>query len=148
MSPPRELPPNVAPGDRVVLYDGVCKLCGAWAVFLIRFDRKHIFKLATIQSSEGKALLQWFGLPTEHYETMVLVEGPRCFTQSTAFLRVVGRLPFPCWLAGVSWIVPRLLRDWFYDRIAQNRYAIFGKRETCLLPTPDHAQRFLGADGR
>ena len=137
------LPPLVSPGDRVVLFDGVCKLCGAWARFLIRFDRHHVFKLASVQSEEGKAILQWLGMPTETFKTMVLVEGPRAFLQSTAFIRVMARLPFPWPLAAASWLIPAFIRNWLYDRVALNRYAIFGRHDVCVLPSPDHERRFL-----
>src|SRR2546425_1748400 len=70
-----DLPPHVGPNDLVVLFDGVCKLCSAWARFLIRFDRQRKFKLASLQSAEGKAILAWHGMPTDTYEPMLLVEG-------------------------------------------------------------------------
>lgn len=141
--------PNLAPGvqahDRVVLFDGTCKLCSAWAKFLIRFDRGRRFKLATVQSPEGQAILSWYGLPTDYYETMLLVEGPGIHGKSSAFLRVMWRLPFPWPIACVGWFIPYFLRDWLYDRIALNRYALFGRYETCVVPSPDHNSRFLGA---
>lgn len=147
LSSPAAYPPLVAHGDRVVLFDGVCRLCGAWARFLIQFDRAHTFKLATVQSEEGKAILQWFGLPTDYYETMVLIEGNRAYTKSTAFIRVVARLPFPWPLAAITWVVPAFVRNWLYDRIALNRYSLFGKYELCVLPDSDHERRFLNAGG-
>lgn len=140
-------PPLVKPADRVILFDGVCKLCGAWARFLIQHDRHHVFRLASVQSEEGQTLLRWFGLPTDHYETMVLIEGNKAYFQSAAFIRVMARLPAPWPLAAAVWLIPAFMRDWLYDRVALNRYAIFGRHEQCLLPTPDHAARFLDADG-
>ena len=136
-------PPGITPTDRVVLFDGVCRLCSAWARFLIRFDAERRFKLATVQSPEGQALLAWFGMPTEHFDTMVLIEGNRVYRRSTAFVRVVIGLGFPFNLAAVVWVVPRPLRDWLYDRIALNRYRLFGTYDQCLLPTADHDSRFL-----
>ena len=138
------LAPNVNQEDRVVLFDGVCKLCSAWAKFLIKYDNKRNLKLATVQSSEGRAILEWFGLPSDNYKTMVYVEGEDIYTQSTAFIRVMSVLPFPWRLFCVFWIIPRPIRNWLYDRIALNRYAIFGKYESCLLPEKDHESRFLG----
>lgn len=137
------LPPLVQADDRVVVYDGVCKLCNGWARFLIRFDRRHRFKLVAAQSPEGTALQAWFGLPTDHYETMLLVEGGRAYTHSTAFIRVVMRLGLPWNLAAVAWLVPAPLRHWLYDRIALNRYALFGRHDQCPLLSADHEQRFL-----
>ena len=143
---------NTAPGvsaqDRVVLFDGVCKLCNAWSRFLIRFDRGRRFTLASVQSPEGLAILRWYGLPTESYDTMLLVEGPRLYTRSTAFIRVMAQLPFPWPLVAVVWIIPPFIRNWLYDRIALNRYRLFGRFEACVLAPPDHAARFLGADAK
>lgn len=139
--------PNVSPNDRVVLFDGVCRLCGAWAKFLIRFDRRHVFKLATMQSDEGRKILDWYGLPVDGYESMILVEGNRMYAKSSAFVRVMARLPFPWKAAAVLWLIPRAIRDWLYDRVALNRYAIFGRHQSCVLPAPDHERRFLVGDG-
>ena len=141
-----KLPPGVREEDKVVLFDGVCKLCNAWAVFLIRFDRKRRFKLASVQSKEGAAILDWFGFPTDTYETMLLVEGPCMYQRSTAFIRVVARLPLPWKLATVVWLIPSPIRNWLYDRVALNRYQVFGKFDACVLPTPDHLERYLNAD--
>lgn len=139
--------PNVGPNDRVVLFDGFCRLCGAWAKFLIRFDRRQIFKLATMQSDEGRKILDWYGLPVDGNETMLLVEGSRLYIKSSAFVRVVAQLPFAWKAAAIVWLIPRVIRDWLYDRVALNRYAIFGRHQSCVLPTPDHERRFLVADG-
>lgn len=138
-------PPGIGPDDRVVLFDGVCRLCNGWARFLIRHDTRRRFRLCTVQSPEGQAILAWLGLPTDHYETLVLVEGPRAFMRTAAFIRVVARLGLPWKLAALAWVLPRPLRDWLYDRIALNRYRLFGRYDTCLLPTPDHLERFLDA---
>lgn len=99
-----------------------------------------------MQSPEGQAILKWYGLPTNEFETMLLVEGPSMFTKSTAFIRVVARLELPWKLAAIVWVVPFFIRDWLYDRVALNRYAIFGKLDACLLPSPDHEDRFLHAE--
>ncbi|MGI0119773.1 thiol-disulfide oxidoreductase DCC family protein [Zooshikella sp. RANM57] len=143
MTQQQKLPPGIRPTDKVVLFDGVCTLCSAWARFLIRFDHKQIFKLATVQSAEGQAILKWFGLPTDTYKTMILIEDASLYTKSTAFFRVMMRLPLPWPITCVGWIVPAFLRNWFYDRIALNRYLLFGRNDTCVMPTKDHSSRFL-----
>ncbi|HBX54887.1 thiol-disulfide oxidoreductase DCC family protein [Pseudomonas sp. UBA2684] len=139
----KHLPPFIQPGERVVLFDGVCKLCNGWVKFLIRHDHAQRLRLAAVQSPEGQALLEWFGLPTERFDSMVYIEGPELFVRSTAVLRVVAQLPWP-W-RGFAWlrVCPRPLRDWCYERIALNRYRLFGRYDSCLLPDPDHARRFL-----
>lgn len=67
------LPPHLLPGERLVLFDGVCKLCNGWAKFLIRHDQQQLFRLASVQSVEGQAILQWYGLPLDHFDTMAYV---------------------------------------------------------------------------
>ena len=136
-------PPGMTEHDRVVLFDGVCKLCSFWAQFLIRHDKERRYKLATVQSEEGKAILAWCGLPTEHYDTLVLVEGNAFFVRSLAVIKVLSHLPFPWKLAAIALVFPRPLRDWAYDRIAHNRYRLFGKHQVCMIPTADHLNRFL-----
>ena len=137
------LPPGVEEADRVVLFDGVCNLCGAWARFLIRADKKHIFKLAAMQSEEGESILRWHGLPTDQFDSMVLVEGARISTRSAAFLGVMRHLPLPWRLLWVFSALPKVFRDWAYNVIATNRYVLFGRTETCLVPNAEHEQRFL-----
>ena len=138
-----DLPPGIGPEDRVVLFDGVCNLCNGLVRFLIARDPEARLRLASLQSEAGQALLAWFGLPLDHFDTMAFVEAGRPYLKSAAFLRAARYLPWPWpWL---SWgiVVPRPLRDWLYDRIALNRYRLFGRQETCMLPTPEIRSRFL-----
>jgi predicted DCC family thiol-disulfide oxidoreductase YuxK len=135
--------PGVTANDRVVLFDGICKLCSGWARFLMRHDTRHRFKLATVQSEEGQAILRWAGLPTQAYDTLVLVEGDRVHLRSAAVIRVLARLPLPWKLGALAWLLPSPWRDWAYDRIARNRYRLFGQYDSCAVPTPDHTARFL-----
>ena len=130
--------------ENVILFDGVCKLCNAWSNFLIRHDHGRRFRLASVQSPEGKAILAHFGYPTDHYDTMLVVRNGACFEKSDAYFVVMGELGFPWKAALVFKPIPKRLRNWLYDRIALNRYALFGKYDVCLLPTPDHQGRYLG----
>lgn len=129
--------------ERVVLFDGVCKLCSVWAQFLIRYDTQKKFKLATVQSDAGQAILRELGMPTDHYETMVLLDKGTLHTHSAAFLQVVRYLPFPWPMFGIGWLLPRVLRDWAYNRIALNRYRLFGRYDQCVLPSAEDDIRFL-----
>ncbi len=136
-------PPHVGPNDQIILFDGVCKLCNGWSRFIIRYDTGRKFKLCAVQSPEGQAILQWFGYPVDVFETMLLVQGKRALERSDSFLAVIKQLPLPWRLARLFGILPRGMRDWCYDRIALNRYRLFGRYDQCLLATPDHMQRFL-----
>ena len=127
------LPPYVKQQDSVILFDGVCKLCNAWSNFIIKYDVNKNFKLASVQSDEGQAILTNFGYPTDFYERMLVVEGDRCFEKSEAFFAVVRKLNFPWKLLLVFRVMPLFIRDWFYSRIALNRYKIFGKYQYISL---------------
>lgn len=140
-----KLPPYIAASDKVILFDGVCKLCNAWSNFIIKYDRQHLFKLCSVQSEEGKKILLHFGLPSDSYETMLYVEGCQSFQKSDAFFQIVAKLGHPWKAVCIFRLIPKPIRDWMYDRIALNRYSLFGKYDYCTLPSPDHEARFLDA---
>jgi predicted DCC family thiol-disulfide oxidoreductase YuxK len=136
-------PPNMVENSKVILFDGVCKLCNAWSRFIIRYDRNQIFKLASVQSKEGQLILQHFNMPTDYFDTMLYIEGNRSFKKSDAFIEIVNHLNQPWKAFFLLRIFPKCFRDWCYDRIALNRYSLFGKYDQCLLPKLDHEKRFL-----
>lgn len=136
-------PPYMIDTDKVILFDGVCRLCNAWSRFIIKYDTNNTFRLASVQSKEGQAILQHFGMPIDRFDTMLFVDGRTAYEKSTAFLNIVRHLPQPIRALTILRVIPKRLRDWIYDRIALNRYTLFGKYDQCLLPTPDHEKRFL-----
>lgn len=137
------LPPNINQDDCVILFDGECKLCNVWSNFIIKFDRLFKFKLCSVQSTEGQKILTHFNFPTETYETMLYVEGPQFYQRSDAFFRVIKKLGMPWKLVCIFTVLPKQLCDWLYDRIALNRYRLFGKYDYCRLPTADHDERYV-----
>lgn len=141
------LTPHLDNDDCVILFDGVCKLCNAWSNFIIHNDQKRIFKLCSVQSSEGQDILAHFGLATDFFETMLYVEHGEFYGKSNAFFKIVTKLDYPWRAMGVFSYIPKPVRDWLYDRIALNRYRLFGKYDFCTLPSADHKQRFIEADG-
>jgi predicted DCC family thiol-disulfide oxidoreductase YuxK len=136
-------PPNVEVNDCVILFDGVCKLCNAWSQFIIKYDNHKRFKLCSVQSPEGQKILEYFNMPTDNFDTMLYVEGNRSFDKSDAFLTIVNKLGFPWRILYVFKIIPTGIRNWLYDRIAINRYSLFGKYDSCLIPTKENDDRFL-----
>lgn len=129
---------------RIILFDSVCVLCSAWVRFVYRRDTRHKFKYASVQSNTGKAILTWCGLPTDYYETMVYIEHGIVYTRSAAFLKIVQHFSFP-WpiLHAVGLAVPKSICDWLYDRVALNRYRLFGKTDVCFIPSDELSKRFL-----
>ena len=134
---------NIANGRPVMLFDGVCNLCSRSVHFAITRDPAARLRFAAIQSPLGQDFLHRRGLPIDRFETFYLIDGGRVYEKSTGFLRMVGYLRWPWPLLRAMRIVPKPLRDWLYDRIALNRYRLFGRRQTCLVPTADIAGRFL-----
>lgn len=139
-------PPLLASGDTVVLFDGTCKLCNGWARFVIAHDSAHRIKLATVQSPEGQELLLWAGLPTTDFNTIVLISGNAFFIRSEAMFEITDRLPAPWRWLTIARFVPGRIRDWMYDKIAVNRYKLFGQYDSIQQPAADHEHRFLKAN--
>lgn len=135
--------PLLKPGETVVLFDGVCKLCNGWARFLILHDHQRRMRLAAVQSPEGQALLAWAGLPLDQFDSIAVIRDRHHWERSEAVFEIIAQLPARWHPMLLLRGIPRFLRDWAYDRIARNRYRLFGKYDTCLLPDPDHEQRFL-----
>ncbi len=126
----------------VVLFDGVCNLCNGWVRFVIDRDPKGVFRFAPLQSETAKTLLEPFdGLVG--VDSIILNESGRTFVKSDAVLRIAGRLSGLWPLLSAFRIVPRFLRDWVYDLVARNRYHWFGRRDQCMIPTPEIRSRFL-----
>ena len=127
----------------IVVFDAQCLLCNGWVRFLLEHDRRGVFRFASIQGATGKRLLANAGLSVVDLQTLLLVDGDRSWQHTSAIFRVLGGLGWP-WRAGwLAWLVPAPLRDAAYRWIARNRYRIFGRSETCLLPSPATAHRFL-----
>jgi predicted DCC family thiol-disulfide oxidoreductase YuxK len=131
----------------VVLFDGVCNLCTGSVLFIIRRDPRGVFRFAALQSPAAAALLKDAPVRSGPLpDSIVLVEGDgaaRVSTQSTAALRIARRLRFPWPVLYALIVIPRPIRDWVYDFIAARRYRWFGKRDSCMMPTPELRARFL-----
>ena len=134
---------NSSKDHSIVLFDGICNYCNSWVNFTIRHDKRDMFRFAPLQSDAGRAILEKFGLDSEKIDTFVLVEGEQIYLRSTAGLRMLkGIGGFYAALYSLI-IVPPYLRDWVYRIIARNRYRWWGKKETCMVPTPELKKKFL-----
>jgi predicted DCC family thiol-disulfide oxidoreductase YuxK len=128
--------------DGLILFDGVCVFCSRWARFVIARDRDARFRFLPIQSEQGRALAARLGVDPDAPETNVVVMEGRALMKSDAALAVLGVLKDVRWLGALRH-VPPWMRDPLYDLIARNRYAIFGRTETCMVPGPEDRARFL-----
>ncbi|MCH5714917.1 thiol-disulfide oxidoreductase DCC family protein [Niabella hibiscisoli] len=133
-----------ANGDHIILFDGVCNLCNGAVQYVIRRDEKGMFRFASLQSEAGKDLLVKSGLPQDHLKSFVYIHGDRIYTRSTAALKVAKELTGPVQLLYGFIIIPIFIRDFVYDLIARNRHRLFGRKDACMLPSPESKQRFIG----
>ena len=128
---------------RLVLFDGVCHLCSASVQFILRYNTDQSIKFASVQSGLGQQVLRFYRFDTDDYETMLYLEGGQLYARSTAAIKIARRLAWPWRLVQVFSIIPNGIRDWLYDRIARNRYKLFGKRDHCYIPDKKMRSRFL-----
>jgi len=126
----------------LLLFDGVCNLCNGFVRFVVKFDAEGAVLFAPLQSDVGQAFLTRHGMATEDFDSLVLVEDGEYYTKSTAVLRVARRLDGPLPLLYPVRHLPRRLRDRVYDLVANNRYRLFGKKESCPVPEPELRERF------
>lgn len=127
----------------IILFDGICNFCHSSVNFIIKRDPKCRFRFAALQSNAGKENLQQFKLSTTALDTLVLIQRNCCYVRSAAALRIARQLSGLWPLLFGFIIIPPFIRNWVYDFIARHRYQWFGKKEACMLPTPDLRERFL-----
>ena len=127
----------------IILFDGVCNFCNAGVNFIIRQDKKNIFRFAALQSKTGQQLAEQYHLQKKNFDSFILVDEGKVYNRSAAGFKVYGKLPWYWKWTQIFWIVPRFITDAAYDFIAKNRYKWFGKKEQCMIPTPDVHNRFL-----
>lgn len=127
----------------IVLFDGVCNFCNSSVNFVIRKDSSDYFRFLPLQSDKGKSIVAKYNLDPENLQTIILLEGGRIYTRSTAALRIARKLRGGWKLFYGFVIIPAFIRDMVYNFIARNRYKWWGKREVCMVPTPDVKKKFL-----
>jgi predicted DCC family thiol-disulfide oxidoreductase YuxK len=127
----------------IILFDGVCNFCNSSVNFIIDRDSKDYFRFGALQSDEGQALLKQYGLSQTAFDTLILIEGDKIYTRSTAALRIAKKLSGSWPLFYDFIVIPAFIRDPIYAFIAKHRYKIFGKKEVCRIPTAAERARFI-----
>ena len=127
----------------IVLFDGVCNFCNSSVNFIIRKDRNDQFRFVALQSDKGMDITGKLNVNAVGLKTVILLENGRVYTKSTAALRIARKLTggWPLFYGFI--IVPAFLRDLVYNFISANRYRIWGKRESCMVPGPEVRRKFL-----
>lgn len=133
---------NTSPSPGIVLFDGVCNFCNSSVQFILKHDKTGSLQFASLQSPTGQSLLQKHAIPTS-VDSVIFVEGDTAYVKSAAALQIARYFGGIWRLLQVFRIIPAPLRDVVYDFIARNRYRWFGKRDTCMLPSPEVRARFL-----
>ncbi|GCC53342.1 thiol-disulfide oxidoreductase DCC family protein [Chryseotalea sanaruensis] len=126
----------------IILFDGVCNLCSGAVQFILKRDAKKKFVFASLQSEIGKNLLLKYKVTTT-VETIILIQDNKWFSQSEAALEIARSLSGVWPLLYAFKIVPRFIRDGIYNWISSNRYRFFGKKDACMIPSPEWKNRFL-----
>jgi len=142
IDPGRQASVLADPDIGVIFFDGLCNLCNGWVRFVLKRDVSAAFRFAPLQSDFASEVLQ----ETQHdgLDSIVLLTDGKIFFKSTAVLRIVRRLRLPWPLLWILMVIPRAIRDFVYDIVAHNRYRWFGRREECMIPSPEIRERFLG----
>jgi predicted DCC family thiol-disulfide oxidoreductase YuxK len=135
--------PYPVDANATVLFDGLCNLCSSSVQFIIKHDSKVYFRFASLQSPLGEHQLRKMGLPANQLYSVVLIKEGRSFQKSDAALEIARHLDGVWPALYIFKIIPRFIRDGIYRIIANNRYTWFGKKDSCMMPTPELKSRFL-----
>ena len=129
--------------SKVILFDGVCNLCNDSVKFIIKNDKRNIFKFAPLQGNYGIKIQNSYNINTTKINSIILVDGENTFTKSSAALRIAKDLRAPFFMFYVFIIIPVFIRNFIYDLIAKNRYKWFGKMDNCMIPTKELKSKFF-----
>jgi predicted DCC family thiol-disulfide oxidoreductase YuxK len=135
-----KLPEN----KKLILFDGVCNLCDASVQYIIKFDKNDVFRYTALQSEVGQEIINKFNIDTAKTDSILLYSKENGISyKSTAALKIASQLGFPRNVMAIFLIVPTFIRNWVYDYIAKNRYKWYGKKDECMIPTPELKSKFL-----
>lgn len=131
-------------GKKIILFDGVCNLCEASIVYVIKHDKKDIFRFVALQSDLGQAILKHIGINPIHIDSVILYEpGVAYYYKSSAVVEIAKGLSGIFTWFTLFQILPTVFRDYVYDYVAKNRYKWYGKKQECLVPNKEIVSKFL-----
>ncbi|MFD0797576.1 thiol-disulfide oxidoreductase DCC family protein [Maribacter chungangensis] len=129
---------------KIILFDGVCNLCNGFVLFIIKRDAEDVFRYASLQSNIGQKLLLERNIDSTTTDSVVLIEpGVAYYIKSDAALQIGSHLKGYGSISRILYLIPSGLRNIVYDLIARYRYAWFGKKDSCMIPTPELQAKFL-----
>lgn len=135
---------KIPENKKLILFDGVCNLCDSSVQYVIKHDKKNMFLFAALQSDIGKQIIKKFNIDTKKTDSILLYTPNKSIEyKSTAALKIAYYLGFPQNVISIFLIIPTFIRNAVYDFIAKNRYKWYGKKEACMIPTPELKEKFL-----
>ena len=126
----------------IILFDGVCNLCNNSVSFLIKYDKNNIFKFLALQTSAGQSIIHQHSLLNE-VKSVVLIKDGIVFYKSDAVIEIAKQIKGWPHIFKYGYLFPKFLRDGIYNLIAKNRYFLFGRKETCAIPSEKDRERFI-----
>ena len=132
------------PDDRpIIIFDGYCVFCTGWVKTVLRHDKRRTFRLMSAQSTIGQALYRHYQLDPIAFKTNILLEKGTPWFKSEAVIRMMLTLGMPWSLSRIFQPIPLALRDKLYSFVADRRFKIAGRRDTCYLPSAADKERFI-----
>ena len=128
---------------KIILFDGVCNFCNATVNFILKRDKREIFRFSPQQSEQGRRLLEQHGKADAALKTIVFMDGDEWMEGMEAIIGITRQLKGAAWLSWLLRIIPRKISHALYTFVARNRYRWFGRRDACRLPEPGAQHRFL-----
>lgn len=127
----------------IIIFDGVCNFCNGSVNFIIKRDAAAVFAFTPAQSETAKALMEQHHIPNLANDTFILIKNGTCFTRTNAALEITKDLSGFWFLFRIFKLLPTSFRDIFYDALAKNRYKLFGKKDSCMVPSQNIKDRFI-----
>lgn len=139
---PQALQDHLA-GRDLIVFDGECVLCSSFFRFIVRADKAHRFHFAHAQSEVGGHIYAALDMPTDDFDTNLVIVDGAIYERLDAFAAAMSSVGWPYKALAVTRFIPEPLRSFLYYRIAKNRYALFGRYDTCMMPDPALRARFI-----
>jgi len=131
-------------GKKIILFDGVCNLCDSAVQYVIKHDKEDKFRFTALESELGQKIIKHIGIDHKNIDSIILYEpGVAYYYKSAAAIEIVKEFGGIFHLGTVFKIVPTALRNLVYDYVARNRYKWYGKKESCMIPTPELRSKFF-----
>lgn len=129
---------------KIILFDGVCNLCNNSVQFVIKHDKKDIFRFTALQSDLGQKIIKHLGIDTKNIDSIVLYEPNKAYYyKAEAALKIINEFGGIYFLLRVFSLFPKSIANAVYDYVARNRYRWYGKQDACMVPTPELSAKFL-----